>query len=120
MSSDPDHASPAGLRRFLVLALGSVGIVYGDIGTSPLYAFRESISHLRSGAGALVASNRATHQWLGGPGQWLLALPVQYIAGSNVLARSLSAGTTAWHWQSGCTDSTSATRSSRSAPVASP
>jgi KUP system potassium uptake protein len=32
-------------RRFLALALGSVGVVFGDIGTSPLYAFRESIHH---------------------------------------------------------------------------
>ncbi|MBL8575348.1 MAG: potassium transporter Kup [Hyphomicrobiaceae bacterium] len=29
-----------------VMALGSVGVVYGDIGTSPLYAFRESMHHL--------------------------------------------------------------------------
>src|SRR5262249_47971280 len=28
--------------RLLALALGSVGVVYGDIGTSPLYAFREA------------------------------------------------------------------------------
>src|ERR1700739_1417168 len=27
---------------FWGLALGSVGVVYGDIGTSPLYAFREA------------------------------------------------------------------------------
>ena len=27
---------------FWALALGSVGVVYGDIGTSPLYAFREA------------------------------------------------------------------------------
>ncbi|MGC1466952.1 MAG: potassium transporter Kup [Pseudolabrys sp.] len=27
---------------FLALAIGSVGVVYGDIGTSPLYAFREA------------------------------------------------------------------------------
>src|SRR5689334_8276007 len=26
------------------LALGSVGVVYGDIGTSPIYAFREAVS----------------------------------------------------------------------------
>src|SRR3954471_2676085 len=26
------------------LTLGSVGVVYGDIGTSPLYAFREALS----------------------------------------------------------------------------
>ena len=29
--------------KFLALALGSVGVVYGDIGTSPLYAFREAV-----------------------------------------------------------------------------
>jgi KUP system potassium uptake protein len=29
---------------FWTLTLGSVGVVYGDIGTSPLYAFRESIN----------------------------------------------------------------------------
>jgi len=28
-----------------VLAFGALGIVYGDIGTSPLYAFRESFEH---------------------------------------------------------------------------
>ena len=27
------------------LAVGSVGVVYGDIGTSPLYAFREALHH---------------------------------------------------------------------------
>ena len=30
-------------RNLLTLTMGSVGVVYGDIGTSPLYAFRESI-----------------------------------------------------------------------------
>jgi KUP system potassium uptake protein len=29
--------------NFLALSLGSVGVVYGDIGTSPLYAFREAV-----------------------------------------------------------------------------
>src|SRR5436305_4341210 len=29
--------------RFWALTLGSIGVVYGDIGTSPLYAFREAI-----------------------------------------------------------------------------
>ncbi|HEX2100466.1 MAG TPA: KUP/HAK/KT family potassium transporter, partial [Candidatus Synoicihabitans sp.] len=28
------------------LALGALGIVFGDIGTSPLYALRESIAQL--------------------------------------------------------------------------
>ena len=30
-------------RRFWLLTLGCIGVVYGDIGTSPLYAFREAI-----------------------------------------------------------------------------
>jgi KUP system potassium uptake protein len=28
-------------RRLFVLSLGALGVVYGDIGTSPLYALRE-------------------------------------------------------------------------------
>lgn len=42
---------------------------------------------------ALLASSAASDAALGGPGQWLLALPVNYIAGINVLLRSLSADT---------------------------
>jgi KUP system potassium uptake protein len=34
----PENAAP----KFITLALGSVGVVYGDIGTSPLYAMKES------------------------------------------------------------------------------
>jgi KUP system potassium uptake protein len=30
-------------RTFWVLTLGSIGVVYGDIGTSPLYAMREAV-----------------------------------------------------------------------------
>jgi KUP system potassium uptake protein len=30
-------------KRFWALALGSLGVVYGDIGTSPLYALREAV-----------------------------------------------------------------------------
>ncbi|WP_459458714.1 potassium transporter Kup [Rhizobium sp. No.120] len=30
-------------RKLAYLALGSIGVVYGDIGTSPLYAFREAL-----------------------------------------------------------------------------
>lgn len=30
-------------KKLFCLALGSVGVVYGDIGTSPLYAFREAL-----------------------------------------------------------------------------
>ncbi len=44
-------------------------------------------------AAALRASGEATHDRLGGPGGWLLALPVSAIAGLQVLCRSLLAGT---------------------------
>jgi KUP system potassium uptake protein len=35
------HEAPTG-RRLAALALTALGVVYGDIGTSPLYAFREA------------------------------------------------------------------------------
>jgi len=53
MSAITAHAVPQApsLRSFLGLAVGSAGVVYGDIGTSPLYAYKESITHLaRHGA----------------------------------------------------------------------
>src|SRR5215203_4446532 len=37
-STQPDRPG------ILALSLGSVGVVYGDIGTSPLYAFREAVT----------------------------------------------------------------------------
>ncbi len=36
-------------QSLLLLILGSVGVVYGDIGTSPLYALRESLAGARAG-----------------------------------------------------------------------
>jgi len=44
-------------------------------------------------ASALLASASATHDRLGGPGRWLLALPAQHVAGLQVLVRSLIART---------------------------
>jgi o-succinylbenzoate---CoA ligase len=42
---------------------------------------------------AMRASADATHARLGGPGQWLLDLPPTYVAGLQVLFRSVRAGT---------------------------
>jgi KUP system potassium uptake protein len=48
--SDQSAASPRQPRaRILTLALGSVGVVYGDIGTSPLYALKESLTAASAG-----------------------------------------------------------------------
>jgi KUP system potassium uptake protein len=32
-------------KKFWLLTLGSIGVVFGDIGTSPLYAMREALAH---------------------------------------------------------------------------
>ncbi len=49
-TAEPAHANgteplPPGVHKasFAAMTLGSIGIVYGDIGTSPLYAFREAL-----------------------------------------------------------------------------
>jgi KUP system potassium uptake protein len=50
------HGHVIGSRRgFAALALGSVGVVFGDIGTSPLYAMREALAHTRAGLGNELA-----------------------------------------------------------------
>lgn len=41
---------------------------------------------------AVIASATATHRRLGGPGQWLMALPASGVAGLQVLVRSILAG----------------------------
>jgi KUP system potassium uptake protein len=55
-----EPAVPAPSRRyktFLTLAVASAGVVYGDIGTSPLYAFKQSIQHLRRANGAIASAD---------------------------------------------------------------
>ena len=37
------------------LTVGAIGVVFGDIGTSPLYALREAIGHAREGVGGDLA-----------------------------------------------------------------
>jgi KUP system potassium uptake protein len=44
--SNGETSAPA---RFAALTLGSIGVVYGDIGTSPLYAFREAVHAAQAG-----------------------------------------------------------------------
>ncbi|MGQ0671283.1 MAG: potassium transporter Kup [Hyphomicrobium sp.] len=51
-ADDPNSESTGGTdpsdQRFWTLALGTVGVVYGDIGTSPLYALKESVLAARA------------------------------------------------------------------------
>ena len=48
-----DHGLAA--KGKLGLVIGAIGVVFGDIGTSPLYAMREALSHSRSGGEAELA-----------------------------------------------------------------
>jgi KUP system potassium uptake protein len=49
-SQTPPGAGASGHSHgpFWALALGAIGVVFGDIGTSPLYAMREALHHTRS------------------------------------------------------------------------
>nr|WP_314438149.1 potassium transporter Kup [uncultured Brevundimonas sp.] len=52
------HASGAHAAKrtgFMALTLGAIGVVFGDIGTSPLYALREAIAHAQKGVGGDLA-----------------------------------------------------------------
>ncbi|MBA4035502.1 MAG: potassium transporter Kup [Bradyrhizobium sp.] len=46
-TTEAQEGQPA--SGFWALTLGSIGVVFGDIGTSPLYAFREAASHAAEG-----------------------------------------------------------------------
>ena len=43
MSSTPNGADTPD-KRILALAVGAIGVVFGDIGTSPLYTMREAFT----------------------------------------------------------------------------
>jgi KUP system potassium uptake protein len=43
------HGDDRSLKSLAALSLGALGIVYGDIGTSPLYALRECLVHVGPG-----------------------------------------------------------------------
>lgn len=53
---------------------------------------------------AVVSGSRATHDRLGGPGNWTLAVPPHYVAGVMVIARTLVAGTRLQHASSDLSD----------------
>src|SRR2546423_15152240 len=49
------HADAHSTAGFKALLLGSIGVVYGDIGTSPLYAFREAVMAAGGSPGAVTS-----------------------------------------------------------------
>src|SRR5438034_7509847 len=48
------HREAHSTAGFTALLIGSIGVVYGDIGTSPLYAFREAVVAASGSAGAVT------------------------------------------------------------------
>jgi len=51
-AGSPDHGHTAP-TSFWALTIGTIGVVYGDIGTSPLYALKESLAAATDHAGAV-------------------------------------------------------------------
>jgi KUP system potassium uptake protein len=45
-SETGSHSDPSPRKRLIGLSIAALGVVYGDIGTSPLYAFKESMHSL--------------------------------------------------------------------------
>src|ERR1700675_4702025 len=48
------HGDAHSTAGFKALMLGSIGVVYGDIGTSPLYALREAVVAASGSAGTVT------------------------------------------------------------------
>ncbi|HQV92384.1 MAG TPA: AMP-binding protein, partial [Phycicoccus sp.] len=77
VGSPPPSLPPfAELPEDLAVVVGTSG----STGTPKLAMLTTSV---------LAASIGATHRHLGGPGQWLLAMPAHHIAGLQVLLRGL-------------------------------
>jgi KUP system potassium uptake protein len=53
MQTANGHLDTHGSKKLLALALGAVGVVFGDIGTSPLYTLKECAHILHHGDGAI-------------------------------------------------------------------
>ena len=82
---EPERARPAGEPAWVVD--DRIALVVETSGST------DAPKRVLLSAEALRASAAATEAALSGPGQWLLALPTHYIAGAQVLARSVVAGT---------------------------
>ena len=71
VSTPAAAAHPAGVA----LLLGALGVVFGDIGTSPIYAFRETLRAVRAEGGAAGVSS-ATVRGVFSPIFWAVTLVV--------------------------------------------
>ncbi|HEY0373269.1 MAG TPA: AMP-binding protein [Amnibacterium sp.] len=79
----PDAPRPLDLPDEVPVATAVVVATSGSSGTPKRVVLSTA---------ALLTSAAATESALGGPGEWVLALPGHYIAGIQVIVRSLAAG----------------------------
>ena len=61
------HGHVVGKAGKFGLILGAIGVVFGDIGTSPLYALREAIEPCPAAAWAATWLSSAWSRWPSGP-----------------------------------------------------
>jgi O-succinylbenzoic acid--CoA ligase len=89
----PVPADAHGARLAEQLLASCAGVVPADTAVVvPTSGSTGEPKGVRIGAAALEYSARATHTYLGGPGQWLLAMSPARIAGLTVLVRCRAAG----------------------------
>ncbi len=55
-TADKAHGESHTTASFAALTVGSIGVVYGDIGTSPLYALREAVMAASAGGAVTRAA----------------------------------------------------------------
>ena len=65
-ASVPTAGTAPGKAGFWALAIGAIGVVFGDIGTSPLYAMREALAHAQRASAASWPCS-ASSRWCSGP-----------------------------------------------------
>ncbi|WP_243695015.1 AMP-binding protein [Labedella populi] len=87
LSTGPGAAHSSSIDDATGVVEDEVAVVIATSGSSG-YPKRVALS-----ASALLASARATQSAIGGPGRWVLAMPAHYVAGVQVLVRSIVAGT---------------------------
>ncbi|MGA7204828.1 MAG: AMP-binding protein [Specibacter sp.] len=93
-------ATPGGAAEFTLIPQDELGLPAGsDTDIAAVVLTSGSTGQPKRtmlSVDALAASSVGTAMALRGEGQWLLALPMHYVAGLQVLVRSLFAGTRPW------------------------
>ena len=127
MKADRDRRHAASTAA---LALGTLGIVYGDIGTSPLYALRESFHHARAAVNQTTTYRRGVRRVLGPGHHHLGQVPAARDAGrqprggrhprpdraADAAAPTPATGVRGASWRSACSAPRSSTATGSSRP----